>query len=176
MGFFDDFVGDGTSFDNEQIFFVAKVPVKMRISDARRVDKNAKTFFSLDAIVMEGEHSSKKYDIFTGATYLCKKTNKLKLMPTLQMIIGRLLREQVKNAVDKAEKDGIKDPDTLLQVIVDAFDSNKDSLKGACVEITFGPKFKYTTGSGDQKEVQNISNLARIEETTESTSVDEAEF
>lgn len=175
MGFFDTMT-ETKGFSNEKLTFLAKVPVKMNIIEAKEITSKAgKTYFKLATLILDGEHKGKSGEVFMGVTLFSKRDNKTVLDFTFQKVIKALLKDPIRAAIEKAEKT-TKDPDLLFEAFECAYRSNMNNLVGTTVEITYGPLTNYINKAGEKKQSQNINNIIKSEKVADVKADNDLEF
>ena len=144
-----DFWDDG--FD--KLIFKANKAVTMCVTGIDEINKDGKTYIKTSTKVIDGEHKGQDFDIFSKDLYMNEKIKKLKINPTLGMVMNALARKAVDKKVEEAMANGLEDREDLLKTGITAYLGQGEKLVGAHIELVFKPKV------GDY---QNIKSIKRV--------------
>ena len=171
MSFFDDVLGNKPKF--EELTFVAKEPVSMKITEVKVYDKEYNVFFKILTKVLDGEHAGKVHSIFVAGKDF--KSGAAELPITLKILISRLLKEEIKKVVIDAEaKHGSDDKEFLTGVVIEAFKENLPKLIGKNVDVTYGPVKEYRSKTGELKKSQFLTSISYSENQTSAVKISES--
>ena len=154
MGLFDDMLNEGQAKKFEEIVFVAKEPVKARITGISSLEKNGKRYIKVNTTILDGEYAGKNYSVFTGTTINSSKTGKIELGFTFRKLIKALLPKEVEAAVTPIEAAFPDNREKIINVAAEAFVQNGSKLVGHDVEMVFAPAREYMG-----KTYQDLSNI-----------------